>query len=251
MKTTKAYPRLGIISGAGPMAGALLFGKIIQIAQEKYGCQKDEDFPYTMMISYPFADMLQNVGQAESQLVSEQLTESLLELAKNNIQVAAIACNTLHAFLDAASIEGLTLLHLIQETRYAIEQAGIEEIIVICTTTAAQCKLHQAHFCCRYPNEIQQSNIQKLIDCIMAGKQVAEDAKQLAFLLNKELEESSQERVGLVLGCTEFSVLNAAFPLHLYGLDKRYVILDPSIIIAEKMCQLAFKDSKKKKDRLL
>lgn len=46
--------RAGIIGGAAPMAGLLLYKKIIEICQKEYGCKDDSDFPYIMLLIYPF-----------------------------------------------------------------------------------------------------------------------------------------------------------------------------------------------------
>jgi len=49
---------IGIIGGAGPLAGALLFEQIIEICQKDYGCIRDFDFPSINLVSFPFSEML-------------------------------------------------------------------------------------------------------------------------------------------------------------------------------------------------
>ena len=49
---------IGIIGGAGPMAGAIVMENIIEICQKKYLCRHDYDFPKIILVSVPFAQML-------------------------------------------------------------------------------------------------------------------------------------------------------------------------------------------------
>jgi aspartate racemase len=231
-------PCIGIIGGAGPMAGALMFQKIIQICQEKYGCKQDADFPAIMLYSYPFADMLSQPW-LNQEVVANQLRECILKLKQNGATVIAIACNTLHTFLDLNEIDSLSFVHMIQATGDWIKQKQVKKTFVLCTKTSAEAQLHQRYFNCSYPNELFQLNVDRLIQTIMAGKQSQEDAKTLSQQINQyvALEENS---IGLVLGCTEFSTFNDQFALERHGLSKRFSVFDPNQIVAEKICQIAF-----------
>lgn len=244
MNNTLLLPRLGIVGGAGPMAGALLFQKIVQIAQSQYGCQTDADFPWTMLLSYPFADMLKNpLCEKQHQLVKEQLTACFSTFAQNGITLAAIACNTLHTFLDPSITQGIPLVHMIAETGSLLKQRSISHTFVLCSTTSARCQLHKAYFDCRYPDDAYQDEIQGLINTLLAGQQRREDAQKLSEQLNARLSlclNKEEETVGLVLGCTEFSVFNEQFPMRLNGLDERILVFDPNQIVAEKLCALIF-----------
>ncbi len=236
------FPRVGIIGGAGPMAGALLFQKIIQICQKRYSCQADADFPSIMLLSYPFAQMLQNPDRTQKTLLKEQLNECLFNFLRNDIEVAAIACNTLHEFLDPSITKPRSFLHMIEETAWMLKQNQIENTLVLCSTTAAECQLHKKYFDCQYPSQAFQTQVQSCIDQILAGKQSKEDAQALVNQLNAYLAEQGDAKIGLVLGCTEFSVFNEQFPLLLNGLDTRFCVVDPNQIVAEKICRLVFKN---------
>lgn len=240
MQTNFNFPRVGIIGGAGPMAGALLFQKIIQICQKLYCCQADADFPSITLLSYPFAQMLQNPDKRQKKLLREQLNECLFNFYRNEVDIAAIACNTLHEFLDPAAAKPRFFLHMIEETASTLKQSQIESVLVLCSTTAAEGRLHRKYFDCLYPDPDFQIKVQSCIDQILAGKQSREDAKALVSQLNAYLVGAREAKIGLVLGCTEFSVFNEQFPLQLNGLDARFRILDPNEIIAEKICRLVF-----------
>jgi len=236
MNCTTIFPKVGIIGGAGPMAGILLFQKIVQIAQDRYGCCSDADFPYVMLVNYPFADMLQQDSR-QKKLLQKQLEDCFFKFKANEISIAAIACNTLHEFLDSKLFpDNIAFVHMIQETGCFLRENGLHESIILCTDTSAQCKLHKKYFNCSYPEKIFQGYIQDLIYRIMKGEYSEEDSKMLASALNS----LSSEKVSLVLGCTELSVFNDEFPLKMHGLNENYLIVDPNLIVAEKICSLIF-----------
>lgn len=240
---SQQYPKVGIIGGAGPMAGVLLFQKIVQICQETYNCQEDHDFPYMLLLNYPFSDMLKQVDDRKRAVIKEQLRECFSTFRKNEISIATIACNTLHEFLEPTETNDFNLIHMIKLIASKIKDAQLKKTIVIGSTTSTECKLHQKYFDCVYINTKKQPEIQQLIDIVLAGKQKKEHSQQLASLLNDEITHSnfpSGEKVGLVLGCTEFSVLNEQFPLRFNELNPHFYLLDPNSLVAERICQLIF-----------
>ena len=215
--------RIGIIGGAGPLAGALLFEKIIQICQNDFGCSRDGDFPFITLLSYPFAEMLNG---EESDLIKEQLNECFHNLIGLKTDYAVIACNTIHAFLPPVP-RGIKLIHLIQETLLTLE----EKTLVLCTSTAAKYRLHAP---CSYPAPLLQKRLDEIIDRILAGEPLMKLSKELAHLIN---HESISE---ILLGCTELSLLNVRAPLHSFGLDKKFKIRDPFEIVSKKITSLLY-----------
>jgi len=89
---------IGIISGAGPLAGAALLDRILYLAGSTYGCYKDGDFPKIFLLSFPFSEMLS--PEMDIAQLQKELSSCLSQLRKSGAAVLAIACNTLHAFLD-------------------------------------------------------------------------------------------------------------------------------------------------------
>lgn len=216
-------PKVGIIGGAGPMAGALLFEKIIQICQTKYRCSNDADFPYVVLLNYPFADMLTE-ARCEK-LLNSQLEECFQCLAHLDITIAAVACNTLHVFLPPRP-EKLLFVHMIEETAAYLKQKEFANPLVFCTSTSAKARLHEQFFACRYPEASVQKEIDLLIDQILAGGNFKEISRRLDLLV------ANQQ---VVLGCTELSLLHERVPLQSKS------ICDPNFVVAEKLCRLIFK----------
>jgi len=218
----RSKPRIGIIGGAGPMAGALLFEKIIEICQKKYGCSRDSDFPYISLISYPFAEML--TAERNSQLIATHVEECFESFQSNDISIVAIACNTLHSFLPNLP-KNLRLVHLIEETATYLREKEYMSPLVFCSNTSAEEKVHSRFFACRYPEQFVQMEVDALIDRILRGEDLNLISEQLSALAEDEM---------LVLGCTELSILHEKAPLKLKQ------ICDPNLIVAEKICHLTF-----------
>ncbi|MFZ4773108.1 MAG: aspartate/glutamate racemase family protein [Chlamydiia bacterium] len=215
-------PKIGIIGGAGPIAGALLFEKIIESCQRKYGCTHDADFPYCLLLNYPFSDVLGS--KIEQPLIESQLHECFSTFSRNEITIVAIACNTLHAFLPSIP-ENIQLVHLIEETGRFLALNGWKNPLVLCTSTSAKTELHARYFPSRYLEPKEQAMIDLLVDQITIGK----DLEQARDLINQLQIEGP-----LILGCTELSLLNDRYPLRFTNL------IDPNQIVAKKICELHF-----------
>jgi aspartate racemase len=241
----KSKNKIGIIGGAGPEAGLQMMQKIVDICQKEHGCSRDEDFPYMMLLSYPFADMLSAaITDEQKKLVSNQLEECFETFSKNDINIVAIACNTLHLFLNhhADVHTGIKLIHMIDICGKTCLRMELAERLVLCSNTSATMGLHASHFACIYPEADLQKRCQAVIDLVLAGTIALKDVQAFIKDLNHALIHFNKNspQVGLVLGCTEFSVLNEKFPLHAYGLDSRFAIIDTNEIVARALCEHIF-----------
>lgn len=214
--------RIGIIGGAGPMAGALLFEKIIKVSQ-RYGCKVDADFPFCFLMSYPFAPMLTDAF--DKNVLVEQLKLCFDCLVNNNVSIAAIACNTLHAFLPS-SPEGIKFVHMIEETESYLKVKGWNNPLILCSSTSAQTKLHARYFSCRYPDRALQKTVDILIDEITEGCCLKEASESLSAMCKGEGP--------MILGCTELSLLHDREPLKIEEL------CSPDTIVSEKIGRMIF-----------
>ena len=218
---------IGIVGGAGPLAGASLLERILRLASSGYGCTKDADFPQAFLISYPFSEML-SPALDEAQLRKE-LRSCLALLRQNGSAVLAIACNTLHAFLDACEEES-DLIHLPRAIAAAIPRN--ETPLVLCTSTSARFALHKRFFSCTYPDAQTQNQIDRIIDQILEGNEqgaIVEDLQRL-------IEDQTASTV--ILGCTELSLLTG----HLKSCPQR--IMDPLEILARKIVEESFNNTR-------
>ncbi len=142
---------IGIVGGAGPLAGALLFERVLTLANRQYDCYRDSDYPEVLVISFPFSEML--TSKKDDALLTKELSQCLNHLRDQGAEVLGIACNTLHNFLDPKDDQD-DLLHL---PRLVANELTVEEIpLVLCTTTSRKFQMHRSFFACVYPDDVIQ-----------------------------------------------------------------------------------------------
>jgi aspartate racemase len=213
---------IGIIGGAGPFAGISLVNQIFCLARDLHGCWKDEDFPKVTLISFPFADMLaEEIGVSQ---IQSELKACLTTLRLNGASVIAIACNTLHAFLDEEPRGDL--LQLPQIAAEAISALDIP--LVLSTSTSVRFGLYQSHFPCIYPDAVGQKEIDRIIVRILQGNETGGVLEDLQSFIN------AQSASTIVLGCTELSLYTNA----LLQCKKR--IIDPLNLMARQIINKSF-----------
>ncbi len=214
---------IGIVGGAGPLAGAALLERVLSLSGSTYGCYKDADFPKVFLLSFPFSEMLS--PKMDVAQLQKELRECLNQLRKNGAAVLAIACNTLHAFLDKD--DDLTdLIHLPRALAMEIPQTEIP--LVLCTSTSMQFGLHKQFFPCVYPDSQTQSQIDKIIDQILKGSEQQAIIQEFLKILQAQAAST------IILGCTELSL----FTKQLLSCNK--LIIDPLEIVANKILEKSF-----------
>lgn len=213
---------IGIVGGAGPMAGAALLERVFALSGKRYNCFRDADYPKVTLLSYPFTEMLgpqQDVVQIQQELYS-----CLNSLRNSGAETIAIACNTLHAFLREEDADDLIIL---PKTPIDIMDEG-EVPLVLCTGTSARFALHKRYYPCTYPEPSVQFYIDEFIDRILKG--IPFDAFLDSFI--ELLKQQSEKTV--ILGCTEFSLLR-----NLLGASGKKII-DPLELTAIRLLECSF-----------
>lgn len=219
---------IGIIGGAGPLAGALLLERVLRLSQTKYGCYRDGDFPKVILLSFPFSEMLTEDADAEK--LGSELKGCINDLKKNGSGILAIACNTLHAFLDPAEEGLISLPRILSDEMVKFDKPPL----VLCTSTSKRFNLHKQSFPCSYPNFVLQLQVDRVIDRILKGDEKFAISKELVQIIGA-VEEST-----IVLGCTELSL----FADELSILEKR--VIDPLEFLAQRITKESFSKGSKK-----
>ncbi|CDR34853.1 aspartate/glutamate racemase family protein [Criblamydia sequanensis] len=218
---------IGIVGGAGPFAGLRLFERLLFLSSRQYGCYKDGDYPQVLLNSFPFSDML--TDKKNPKLLKTELTLSLNQLRAQGAEVLAIACNTLHNFLEEDQ-EQEDLIHL---PNLLGEELRLDEVpLVLCTRTSRENKLHKKFFECRYPELSLQEKVDGIIDRILQG-----ESRSIARDLLWVIERGKAEAV--ILGCTELSLFSG----ELASSTKK--VIDPLEMLAKKMLERSFKENQK------
>lgn len=202
-------PTIGIISGAGPEAGILLFEKIIHQLQQN-GIWMDKDFPIIHLVNFPFSDMLgENVNKEK---IAQQI-DSCIQLLSNQCDHIVIACQTLHEFIPVNPES--KLIHLFDLMKGVLK--GNQKPLVFASKTSSILKLHEKflNIKCEYFNPEKS---QTIINDILKGKKV--NLHWLESLANKRM---------VILGCTEYSVALKNSTIN---------FIDPIRLAAKKIVQL-------------
>lgn len=187
MKTSmKPLKALGIISGAGPMAGVSFLKQLIAGYQAK-GAWRDADFPYIALINYPFSDMLSE--NFRSDIVQKELLNCIDEL-DSKCDYIVITCQTIHLFLPN-NYQNPKLVDIFSIINKALP---LGELYVAASNTSANKELHKKWLKrdCHY---ISPKLTQMTIDTILKGKAV-----DMLWL-----ERIAQNKT-VLLGCTELSI---------------------------------------------
>lgn len=212
---------IGIVGGAGPFAGLRLLERLLSISSSQYGCYKDEDYPHVLLNSFPFSDML--TAKKNPKLLKAELTLSLNQLRAQGAEVLAIACNTLHNFLEEDQEQDLIHLPRLLGEELRRDKAPL----VLCTTTSRENKLHKKFFECRYPELSLQEKVDGIIDRILKG-----ESRSIARDLLWVIEKGKAGTV--ILGCTELSLFSG----ELASSTKK--VIDPLEMLAKKMLERSF-----------
>lgn len=186
MTTSNSKKSLGIISGAGPMAGAIFLQQLI-VAYQSNGAWRDNDFPLIHLVNYPFSDMLNN---HYSRNTLEQELLSCINHLEQYCDYVIICCQTLHLFLPIGyqNSKLVNIFTVLQET------LPKKKLFVVASKTSALNKIHETALDrpCEY---IMIDEAQELINNILMGKNV-----------NISKIEKLAEDHNILLGCTEFSI---------------------------------------------
>lgn len=220
--------KIGIVGGAGPMAGVLLTERVLALASSLYQCQKDRDFPQVTLLSFPFSEML--TDRVQEDVLKKELECALKTLKQTGAEVLAIACNTVHAFLSPAMEASIVHMPLMTKERVRGRKA-----MVLCTSTSVRKKVHSACFSCVYPGLDAQREIDFLIDRVLDGESLDLCGRELSRII-KALE---QPELPLILGCTELSLIKGK----LVTLERE--IIDPLEIVAQEVVIQSFNNKEK------
>lgn len=229
------YKTLGIIGGAGPEAGALLYSEIIRQLQKKYGFAADKDFPRIILLSYPFSDMLTPESSEKNRSVLQcELQEAVDLLSKVEIDVFGIACNTLHVFMNAIDIRKMRFVSIVESAGKKLKNLYCKNALFLGTTTSIVGGLYQSvSDSVIYPSNKEQEFVINIINKVLENSIEERDAFNLLDLVNEMQQKTKIDSV--ILGCTELSVLHRKYP----ALESLKIpIIDTIEVLAQELISL-------------
>jgi aspartate racemase len=201
----KITPKIGIVSGIGPLAGADVLAKLFKYTAEKYGAAEDCDYPDVVFVNHgiPGVDSAGTLNIAfENAIVS-----MVSQLESNGANIIGIACNTAHVYLDKIKVKPTTLLvNLIEEV--AKEASNHCDKYLLLTSEANKKSALYPKYLKKYGvkfgvvTKSQQSQITKVIGAIMSHK--LDDAGKIMETILAEAKENGY--TGIIAGCTELPI---------------------------------------------
>ena len=227
--------KIGIIGGADPAASCLLYRRIIEICLSQGYCKNGGDFPEIMLINYPFGRGMRNFDASVTTSLVAQLDYCFDKCAAYGVDVVAIACNGLHTLLDAVSGAGLPLVHLAKIVVQRAEQQPLKKLMLFAAQRTIQKGLYErAGLELIVPEPQDQARVDRVIENIHTGVVSKADAQQMTEIAQKMYAKSQFD--GILLGCTDFSVLHDMYPIQLQSI----ITLDSVTILADELVKTVF-----------
>lgn len=200
--------KIGIIGGAGPLASVLLYETLIL---ESYALKGE--IPEIVLINYPFTRGLSfEEGKKNQETILSELSYCVEFLRKNRVEIAILACNTLHLFLSSFLSSSIQFHSIPQMVVNAAKSKQHSRLLILGTENTCRSHLYQSEeLYAIYPSADDQMIINQIIDRVLDGKILQKDASLVSQMIENTLKKEVFD--GVVLGCTDFPVLHHRFAI--------------------------------------
>jgi aspartate racemase len=200
--------KIGIIGGAGPLASSLLYETIVE---ERYLC--DGSMPEIVLLNYPFVRglSLKEKDQNQSEIF-HQLEHCIHFMVHNSVEIALLACNTLHLFLQQIP-SAIPFCYLPSAVLHTAKAHRHKRLLLLATPNTCRSQLYQLEEIeiITPINKEDQQVVEHVIDHILKGIVIERDARLLETLIVRYAARHSLD--GVILGCSDLSVLHHRFPI--------------------------------------
>ena len=200
-----ANPKIGIVSGVGPLAGANVLEKVFRCAALNHGAMEDAEYPDVIFINHGI-DGVGNVA-AMSDNFKNGIVSIAGQLENNGATIIGIACNTAHLYLNDIRVgKNVKIVNLIDEVAKEAAKSKQKYLLLTSATTREQ-KLYHGYLK-KYGvgfSEVssgQQKKLDEAIGLIMAYKLT--DAGALLTSILKRARNQGFDAV--IAGCTELPI---------------------------------------------
>ncbi len=221
-------PTLGILGGLGPMASVWFYELLTKHTMAQ--CDQDHlDIVLSSRATTPDRTAY-ILGASEESPLECMLTEAK-KLEAYGADLLVMPCNTAHYFYDSIRISvGIPMLNIVDETLALCARQGMKRVGLLATDGTVEARTYQRR-CGRFgldiavPSAEAQKGIMSLIyDDIKKGGE-----GNRALLAPAEGELAAGGCDGIILGCTELSLLNKQAPLGAQYIDSLEALAAASI----------------------
>jgi aspartate racemase len=228
-----SFRTIGILGGMGPEATARLFERIIALTPAK---QDQEHLPVLICNLPQIPDRtaaIQGKGESPVPLASK----GLQMLAAAGADFIAIPCNSIHHFfLELQAAVNVPILHLIEEVHRAATERwpNIRRLGLLATDGMIQSGVYQKLFApsnCEIivPDASRQKEVMTSLYAIKAGEKRFREA----LAAGRDLLERRAQ--GIILGCTELSLVRNFLSNDLPVIDSIEVLAQACVDIARRV----------------
>ena len=197
---------VGVLGGLGPMASVYFYEMVVNMTDAKTD-QEHVDMIITNRATTPDRTAF-IVGESDED-PSKVLIDDAKKLENYGVDFIAMTCNTAHYFYNKiANSINIPMLNIVEETIKHAKATNHKKLGILATTGNIKTNLYQ-DMCEKYEieymilDENRQSQVMDIIyNDIKSGKSA--DMNKFNKLVN-HLKENECD--GIVLGCTELSIL--------------------------------------------
>lgn len=100
------WMKVGLVCGAGPLAGADLYCKLV-VECNLAGASLDEEYPEIVLYNYPYFGVDEKGGVGDS--TRQALETSLHFLEEQGVQVFGLGCNSIHALVPVTRMKFVSM----------------------------------------------------------------------------------------------------------------------------------------------
>ncbi len=232
---------LGILGGIGPLATVYFMDMIVQMTD----ADKDQDHISMVVLNHAaIPDRTEYILDNTKPNPLPVMIEDAKRLQSAGADFIVMPCNTAHFFYDRIQQNiDIPMINIIEETvKYSIENCpNLKKLGILATKGTIAAGAYQ-NMCDKYgidravPSDEDSRLLMDIIyNQVKAGKQVDTDA---FMSITDNMKKSGCD--GIILGCTELSIINKDFNLN------RDDFIDSMSVLAEKSITLCGKKLKTK-----
>jgi len=205
MNSPNLKPKIGIVSGVGPLAGSYVLAKVFEHAATVYGAVEDCEYPDVIFVSHGI-EGVDNIGTL-SDAFEKEIVSMVKQAEAQGATIIGIACNTAHAYLDKIKNKPKTILvNLIDTVAYKASKHNVKYLLLTSNGSKQQ-KLYHPYLK-KYgvnfveTSEEMQDALDSTIGLVMAHK-LDEAGRVIERVLSEAETKGSR---AIIAGCTELPI---------------------------------------------
>ena len=198
-------PKIGIVSGIGPLAGADVLTRTFKNAAIVHGAIEDSEYPDLLLLNHG-VEGVDNIGTLNDAFKKE-IVEMVHHLEMQGCNIIGIACNTAHTYLDKIKTKPQTILvNLIDTVSKVAKEAG-QSYLLLTSSASKQQKLYHGYLDKHDVKFQESSNDQQVLLDKAIGLVMAYKLHEAGELLEEVLKSAKADGFNAVIaGCTEIPI---------------------------------------------